>query len=115
MSLPLYMDHHVNAAITAGLRQRGVDVRTAWEDGHSRQADDELLARATELGRILFTFDHDLLEIAAEWQTTGRRFSGLIFARSRGVSIGETIRDLELVVQTLSATEIENTVVWIPL
>ena len=115
MSLLLYMDHHVNAAITAGLRQRGVDVGTAWEDGYSRRPDDELLARATELGRILFTFDNDLLEIAAEWQTTERRFSGLIFARSRGVSIGEMICNLELIVQTISAAEIENTVVWIPL
>ena len=33
MTLRLYMDHHVPAAITDGLRSRGVDVLTAFEDG----------------------------------------------------------------------------------
>jgi hypothetical protein len=31
--LRLYMDVHVKAAITAGLRRRGIDVVTAQEDG----------------------------------------------------------------------------------
>jgi hypothetical protein len=35
MSLALYMDHHVPRAITIGLRLRGVDVLTAYEDGAS--------------------------------------------------------------------------------
>ena len=31
MSLALYMDHHIKASITSGLRQRGLDVLTAEE------------------------------------------------------------------------------------
>jgi hypothetical protein len=34
--LRLYMDVHVKAAITAGLRRRGIDVVTAQEDGGAR-------------------------------------------------------------------------------
>ena len=33
MAIALYMDHHVPRAITMGLRLRGVDVLTAYEDG----------------------------------------------------------------------------------
>ena len=33
MPIAFYMDHHVPHAITLGLRLRGVDVITAYEDG----------------------------------------------------------------------------------
>lgn len=39
MSVALYMDHHVKAAITDGLRRRGVDVVTCLEDGMDRAKD----------------------------------------------------------------------------
>jgi hypothetical protein len=39
MSIAFYMDHHVPRAITVGLRLRGVDVLTAYEDGQSELAD----------------------------------------------------------------------------
>ena len=59
------MDHHVPRAITTGLRLRGVDVLTAYEDGASELPDPALLDRASELGRVLFTQDDDLLAEAA--------------------------------------------------
>jgi len=48
--LRLYMDVHVKAAITTGVRRRGIDIVTAQEDGSQRLEDAPLLARATELG-----------------------------------------------------------------
>jgi len=45
MSVPLYMDHHVKAAVTDGLRKRGVDVLTCAEDGTDQSDDDEILQR----------------------------------------------------------------------
>jgi hypothetical protein len=51
MSVPLYMDHHVKAAITAGLRNRGVDVITCAEDGTDQADDDQILERATQVGQ----------------------------------------------------------------
>ena len=57
------MNHHVPAAITEGLRRRSVDVLTAFEDGASLWDDEKLLARATELGRVLFSQDEDLLAV----------------------------------------------------
>jgi len=32
MTIALYMDHHVPRTITTGLRLRGIDVITAYED-----------------------------------------------------------------------------------
>ena len=55
MSVGLYMDVHVPAAITRGLLLRGVDVLTAQIDGTTELPDPDLLDRATELGRVLFS------------------------------------------------------------
>ena len=43
------MDQHVPRAITIGLRLRGADVITAFEDGTSTMDDSQLLSRAAEL------------------------------------------------------------------
>lgn len=51
------MDHHVHAAITEGLRRRGVGAMTAEEDGAAQFDDERLLLRATPLGRVLFSQD----------------------------------------------------------
>ena len=39
-------------------------------------SDDELLTRATALGRVLLTQDADFLEIAARWQRQGMPSAG---------------------------------------
>jgi len=49
VSVNLYMDVHVPAPITRALIRRGVDVKTAQEDGMGQRPDDELLNRATQL------------------------------------------------------------------
>ncbi len=71
LSVGLYMDEHVPRAITEGLRLRGVDVLTTQENERRRVSDAELLDRATELGRVLFTQNTDLLREAKK-PTAGR-------------------------------------------
>lgn len=82
------MDHHVDAAITSGLQQRGVDVLTAYEDGAAEVEDEVLLARATQLGRVLFSQDADLLIVTDHWLTIGREFAGLVYAHQLGITMG---------------------------
>ena len=65
MTVPLYMDVHVPLAITEQLRRRGVDVLTASEDKTTTLPDDELLERATLLGRVIFTQDIRFKALAA--------------------------------------------------
>jgi hypothetical protein len=109
------MDVHIPAAITAGLRLRDIDVLTSQEDG-TREVDDvSLLRRATGLGRLLFSQDQDLLEIAREWQRTGQAFVGLVFSTQQGVSIGQCVVDLELLAQCYTEAEIASRVIFLPL
>lgn len=115
MPLALLMDVHVPAAITAGLRRRGIDVLTSQEDGSDRLPDDRLLERSTQLGRVLFSQDDDLLALAAQWQQHGTPFSGVIYAHQLSAGIGTLVSDLELVLTCCSADELASGVTYLPL
>jgi Domain of unknown function (DUF5615) len=113
--LRLYMDVHVKAAITAGLRRRGIDVMTAQEDGSTRLEDTALLDRATGLQRVLFSQDDDLLAIARDRQTTGVFFAGLIYGHQLAATVGRYVLDLDVVCQVLDLEDIANRIEYLPL
>ena len=114
MSVPLYMDVHVHQAITAGLRLRGVDVLTAQENGARQLSDSELLDRATALGCVLFSQDEDLLREATRRQQSGENFAGVIYAHQLKVTIGQCIRDLELLAKVNEPEDFANWVEYLP-
>lgn len=114
MSIPLYMDVHVKLTVTQGLRLRGIDVLTAQEDGCAELPDDELLERATSLGRLIFTQDEDFLAIASEWQESGRRFFGVAYSHQMAITVGQAITQLELVCKVMTADELQN-ILYLPL
>jgi len=113
--LALYMDQHVPRAITEGLRLRGIDVTTAYEDGASDMDDSELLDRARELGCVLFTQDDDLLAEATKRQRKGISFNGVIYAHQLRVSIGTCIHDLEIIAKAGEPEDLTNRVQFLPL
>lgn len=115
MSLALYMDVHVPAAITRGLLLRGVDVMTAQLDGAARLDDDRLLDRATELGRVLFSQDEDLLAEATARQRHGQHFAGVIYAHQFAMTIGRAVQDLEILAQAADPEEFANHIEYLPL
>ena len=110
----LYMDHHVPSAVTAGLRMRGVDVLTAEDDAAAMLEDDLLLDRASSLGRVLFSQDADLLAIAQHRLQTARDFGGVVYAHQLAISIGQAVRDLELVAKVLDLDDMRNRVEYLP-
>jgi hypothetical protein len=109
------MDHHVHSAITAGLRGRGIECLTAAEDDADRLPDPLLMDRATALGFVVFRQDTDLLAIAVERQRSGVAFSGVIFARQLRITIGQAVRDLELMATLLQPEEMLNRIEYLPL
>ena len=113
--LRLYMDVHVNAAITAGLRRRDIDVLTAQEDGSRRFEDTALLDRATELDRVLFTQDEDFLAIARERQNSEMIFTGLIYGHQLAATVGKYVLDLEVMCKVLEPEEMRHRIEYIPL
>jgi hypothetical protein len=110
MALKLYIDHNVPGEITKGLRQRDVDLLTCAQDGTDRLDDDLVLQRATELRRVVFTQDTDFLAITTQWLRSNREFAGVIFAAQLGITIGDVIRDLELLAGAMDEAEMRNRV-----
>ncbi len=115
MAVRFYLDVHIPRAIVQGLRLRGVDLLTAQDDGSDRLADEALLARATDLGRILIRADHDFLAIVNAWREASRPFSGVILAHPVRVSIGAAVKDLELIAKAADAADLANRVEFLPL
>lgn len=115
MAVGLYMDVHVRRAVTIGLRLRGVDVLTAQEDGAGEYDDPQMLDRASELGRVLFTHDDDLLIEAARRQEVGEKFAGVIYAHQLNITVGQCIEDLELITQVTESAEWISRVTYLPL
>ena len=111
----LYMDQHVPRAITIGLRLRGIDVITAYEDDTGELIDSELLNRAAKMGRVLFTQDDDLLSEAARRHKEGILFHGVVYAHQLRISIGACVNDLELIVKAADPDELINSVIFLPL
>ena len=113
--IALYMDHHVPRTITEGLRLRGIDVVTTYEDNASDMDDSALLDRASELGRVLFTQDDDLLVEAVSRQREGTYFRGVIYAHQLKTSIGTCINDLEIISKAGEPEDLAERIQFLPL
>jgi hypothetical protein len=109
------MDHNVPRSIVNGLRARGIDVLTAYEDGAHEMEDTALLDRANVLERVLFTRDDDFLVEAERRQRLGISFYGVIYAHQLRVSIGKCVEDLEIVANVGEVSDLLNSVRYLPL
>ena len=87
MAVSLYMDVHIDFAITIQLRRRGVDVLTAQDDGTTQLVDEDLLERSTALGRILVTNDNRFKALAEDGQRLGKPFGGVVFGHQMRCTI----------------------------
>lgn len=115
MSVALFLDHNVRAAVAAGLRQRDVDVVTAYEDGSARLDDEPLLYRANELQRVFFTHDDDFLAIADYWLMAKRPFLGVIYAHQYRLTVRQLIIELEMIAKAADLDDMQNRVEFLPL
>lgn len=109
------MDVHAPLAIAEGLRRRGVDVLTAQEDRSDHLDDARLLDRATAQGRVPFTQDEDFLVEGSNRQQTGKPFAGIVYAHQLRVTIGQCVRDLELMAKAYEPSDMLNRVEHLPL
>jgi len=115
LSLKLYLDVHVQRAITRGLRSRGVDVLRSQDDGTDEFSDADLLDRATALGRAVFSRDEDFLAESSHRQRIGAPFAGVIYAHQLKVTIGQCVEELELIAKVYEPEEMANRVIYLPL
>lgn len=115
MAIALYMDENVPRQILLGLRLRGVDVLSVQEDQRSGEPDPQVLARANELQRVLFTRDDDFLVIANQLLQEETNFIGIIYAAQQIASIGVCVRDLELIAKVSDLEDFSNHIQYLPL
>jgi predicted nuclease of predicted toxin-antitoxin system len=114
VAVSFYVDVHIPRPVTDTLRRHGAEVLTSQEDGTQEWNDERLLARATEMGRVLVTQDEDLLAISHGLQSLGEPFAGVIYSHQLDASIGELIRDLELIANAGWPEDHRNRVVYLP-
>lgn len=109
------MDVHVPLVITTERRLRGVDVRTAQEDGASEFKDPDLLDRGSILGRVLITQDIGFLREVAHRRNQSVPFAAIVFISQLEVTIGKCVLDLDLCAKCSDPDEWINRVEYLPL
>lgn len=92
-----------------------MEVLTAQEDGAARLPDPDLLDRARQRERVLFSQDEDLLAEATRRQRTGTPFAGVVYAHQLRVNIGRCIQDLEMIAKATDLADWQNWVEYLPL
>jgi hypothetical protein len=101
-----YLDEHIDPAIGAGLRARGIDVLTTIESGHEQASDLEQLEFARGEHRVIVTRDSDFLALAAQ----GIEHAGIVFWHSKRRSIGKLVHRLVALWRTMTGEDMRNRV-----
>ena len=100
----LYFDESVEVAIAEQMKQRGIDAVTVRDLGLRGDTDINHLRRASEMGRVLCTYDTDFLRLHA----SGHLHTGIAFGFHDRTTYGDWVRGLELICGVLSAEDMKN-------
>jgi predicted nuclease of predicted toxin-antitoxin system len=92
-TIRFHLDEHCDPAIAEGLRRHGIDVTTTREAGLIGTTDEEQVAYALPLGRVLFTQDSDYVKLHA----AGAPHAGITYCHQQTRSVGEIINALVLI------------------
>jgi predicted nuclease of predicted toxin-antitoxin system len=103
-AIRLYFDESVQVAVAEQMRARGVDAITVRDLGFLSDSDINHLQRASEMGRVVCTYDYDFLRLHAD----GIEHAGIIIAQHFDTTIGDWVRGLELICGALTAEDMRN-------
>ncbi|MBX9757485.1 MAG: DUF5615 family PIN-like protein, partial [Beijerinckiaceae bacterium] len=103
-TIRFHLDENCHRAIAEGLRRRGIDVSTTPEAKLTSASDEQHLAFASPLGRVIFTQDRDFLRLHA----AGVPHAGIVYCDKGTRSIGEIVSMLALIYQIYEPGELEN-------
>ena len=100
----LYFDEGVQLAVAEQMRSLDIDAVTVRDLDLLGDTDINHLQRASEMGRVLCTHDHDFLRLHAE----GIPHAGIVIAQQSDTTIGDWVRGLELICGAMTADEMKN-------
>lgn len=104
----IYVDENVDYRVVKGLKRRGVDIITVHETDNSAKSDEKQLEYAKSINALFFTHDDDLLKIAKWWKKVGKNHNGIIYVHQAKLSVGEIVRKLKLLSETVSIKGMKN-------
>lgn len=104
-----HLDEHVNSAVAHGLRLRGIDVTTSVEAGLLSASDEEQLSFALAQQRVIYTNDRDFHQFGR----SGIHHAGIVYSPRHVASIGEVIRFLCFLNETLTPDEMIDRVEYL--
>jgi len=115
LSIFLYTDEDITDLLALLLRERGYGAESALDAGTIGFSDENQLAFATNLRWTILTFNRDdFTELARRWYGAGREHAGIVISQqfSRR-EIGEFLRQVCNLLETVSAPEMWNTVLYL--
>jgi hypothetical protein len=101
VDIKYHLDEHIDSAVAAGLRLRGVDVTTTIEQGLDGASDSRQLECARVQGRVLVTCDSDFIAMA----NSGVPHAGIVFWTARHRRLGQVVLDLVLLSRVVTSEE----------
>ena len=108
-TIRFHLDESCDPEIARGLRRHGIDVTTTNEVGLIGRTDEEQIAHALPLGRVIFTQDRDYLRLDA----AGKPHSGIVYCHQQTRSLGAIIGALLLIWEVYEPDEIAGRVEYI--
>jgi predicted nuclease of predicted toxin-antitoxin system len=108
-TIKFHLNEHCDPAIASALRRHGIDVTTTPEMGLVGATDEQQVAFALPVGRVIFTKDSDYLRINA----SGTPHAGIAYCHQQTRSIGEIIAGLILIWEVYAAEEFAGRVEYL--
>lgn len=100
LDFPLLADENIAPEVVAGLRARGSDLRTAWDEQLIGRPDIDVLERASNQVRVVITHD---LAFGRSAIRAGASFVGIIYLRPGHISATFVLQ----VIDALRASNVE--------
>jgi hypothetical protein len=104
--IKFYLDENVQVAVAEQLERWQIDAVSAKSLETLGDSDVNHLERATEMGRVLCTYDQDFLRMDAE----GIEHAGIAFAKQYFADIGGWVRALRALHASTTAEEMKGRV-----
>ena len=104
-----YLDENVPVAVAGQLQLHGIEAVTVRGLGVRGDSDESHLARATQMGYVLCSYDTDFVALAK----SGVSHAGIVIGRRRKHATGDWVKGLERLHAVLSAEEMRNRVEYL--
>lgn len=110
-----YLDEDAGKkSLANGLRNAGVDVMTTAEADRLASSDDSQLIWATEQRRVIYSFNvGDFCRLHKSYLELKQQHSGIVLAAKQSYSIGEQLRGLLKLVESMEAENMANQLVFL--